>query len=390
MNTSSWMANTLGHWATMSSILIWKISCDILSPKETRRNLYLLRWVLNIVRSEASSVRCIPKKVLLPSTLENLVAPVRTWATSLRVVALWFSWMIALFKSLGLRHILNLLFAFLGYVRLLTYGVGLVCLVMIPCQTISANSFLISLCTQWELSIFCAGTGGTVRSVLMSYSPCMSMMQSKAVGEQCLKIPGTVDGHWTWLHIDGIELWSWRRWTTGWLFCGWLCLLPWLKIWNDLTCLINRDHVLGVKVFNSIYNGLERSQFLAIFTNGLERSVFFRFILNGLERTLFMQFFWGLMAWDEPDLGLFLAHLVDGLERTLLPDFWWMVLKESLSGHLWPSCLSPWWFPKWSWKECTDDSDLLLWCLHGVLQSILSRWSSKEFLVLFFWCFHNS
>ena len=68
MNTSLWMANTPGHWATMSSILIWKISCDILSPKGTHRNLYLLRWVLNIVRSEASSERCIPNKALLPST----------------------------------------------------------------------------------------------------------------------------------------------------------------------------------------------------------------------------------------------------------------------------------------------------------------------------------
>ena len=55
-----------------------KISCDILSPKGTHRNLYLLRWVLNIVRSDASSVRCIPKKALLLSTLKNLVAPMRT------------------------------------------------------------------------------------------------------------------------------------------------------------------------------------------------------------------------------------------------------------------------------------------------------------------------
>ena len=69
------MANTLGHWATMSSICIWKISWDIFSPKGTRKNLYLPRWVLNVVRSDASSVRCIPKKALLPLTFENLVAP---------------------------------------------------------------------------------------------------------------------------------------------------------------------------------------------------------------------------------------------------------------------------------------------------------------------------
>ena len=39
MMLASWMANTPGHWATMSSILIWKISCDILSLKGTHRNL---------------------------------------------------------------------------------------------------------------------------------------------------------------------------------------------------------------------------------------------------------------------------------------------------------------------------------------------------------------
>ena len=179
MNTSSWMANTLGHWPTMSSILIWKISCDILSPKGTHRNVYLPRWVLNIVRSEASSERCIPKALLL-STLENLVAPVRTWAISSRVGTLWFSWMIALFKSLGSRHILNLPFAFLGYVRLLTHGVGSLCLVMIPCWTISASSSI----SLYLMGTFClpCWTGGTVGSVLMSYSPFMSPMQSKLLG----------------------------------------------------------------------------------------------------------------------------------------------------------------------------------------------------------------
>ena len=61
-----------------------------------------------------------------------------------------------------------------------------------------------------------------------------------------------------------------------WLFCNWLLhLLSWLGVWNDLSCLINRYHVLRVKVINPVYNGLERS-------------VFFRSILNGLERTLFM------------------------------------------------------------------------------------------------------
>ena len=79
----------------------------ILSPNGTQSNLYLPRFVLNIMRSEAASVRFIPKKALLPSTLKNLVAPVSTWVISLRVGALWFSWMMALFKSFGSRDILN-------------------------------------------------------------------------------------------------------------------------------------------------------------------------------------------------------------------------------------------------------------------------------------------
>ena len=184
MNTSWCMANTPGHWVTMSSSLIWKMSWDIFSPKGTRKNLYLPRWVLNIVRSDAFSVRCIPKKALLPSTFENLVAPMRTWAISSRVGVLWFSQMIALFKSLGSRHILSLPFAFFGYVRLLTHGVGSVCLVMILCQTISANSFSISsLYSMGTFRLLC-WTGGTVGSVLMSYSPCMSLIQSKLLGNK--------------------------------------------------------------------------------------------------------------------------------------------------------------------------------------------------------------
>ena len=78
MNIPSCMTNTPGHCAAMSSILIWKMSWLILSPNGTCRNLYLLRCVLNVVRSEAASVKCIPKNALLPSTLENLVAPVST------------------------------------------------------------------------------------------------------------------------------------------------------------------------------------------------------------------------------------------------------------------------------------------------------------------------
>ena len=110
--------------------------------------------------------------------------PMRTWAISSRVGALWFSWMIALFRSLGSRHILSLPFAFFGYIRLLTHGVGSVCLVMILCQTISANSFLISSLYSMGTFHLPCWTGGTVGSVLMSYLPFMSLMQSKLLGNR--------------------------------------------------------------------------------------------------------------------------------------------------------------------------------------------------------------
>ena len=142
----------------------------------------------------------------------------------------------------------------------------------------------------------------------------------------------------------------------------------------------------------TMYRGL---RFLTLFAMVLKEVDFWPFSPMVLKEVSFLDpssmvlkepflcMFWDSMVLEEPDLGQFLAHLVDGLERTLLPDFWWMVLKESLLGHLWLFSLSPWWFSEWSWKECTDDSDLLLWHFHGVLPSILSQWSWKEFLVLF-------
>ena len=69
----------------LSSIHIWKMSWLILSPSGTYKNLCLPRWVLNVVNNDASSVRCILKKALLPSTLEKLVAHVRMCAISSRV-----------------------------------------------------------------------------------------------------------------------------------------------------------------------------------------------------------------------------------------------------------------------------------------------------------------
>ena len=128
----------------VSSICIWNMSWLVFSLNGILRNQYLPRCVLNIVNSEAAFVRCIPKNALLRSTLENFVAPVRMCAISSRVGALWFSHLMALFRSFRLRQILSLPLAFLGYFNELTHGVGSVCFAMIPCQTISPSSFSIS------------------------------------------------------------------------------------------------------------------------------------------------------------------------------------------------------------------------------------------------------
>ena len=187
MNISSWIGRTPGHCATMSSICIWKMSWLILSPKGTRRNQYLPRCMLNVVSNDACSVICILKNALFPSTFENFVAPVNSWAIFSRVSALCFSLMIALFRSLGLGQILNLLFGFFGYVSKLTHGVGSVCFTMIPCQTMSFNSFSISaLGSMGTLYLPCC-TGGTHGSILMSYSPDMSLIWSKMFGYRVCK-----------------------------------------------------------------------------------------------------------------------------------------------------------------------------------------------------------
>ena len=127
------------------------------------------------------------EKCLVASTFENLVAPVSMCAISSRVGALWFSHMIALFRSFGSRQILNLPLGFFRYVSELTHGVSSVCFAMIPWRTILFSSFSISaLCSMGTLRLPCC-TGGTLGSVLMSYSPDMSPIRSKELGYRVCK-----------------------------------------------------------------------------------------------------------------------------------------------------------------------------------------------------------
>ena len=176
----------------------------------------------------------------------------------------------------------------------------------------------------------------------------------KAVGKQCLKIPGTVDGCWTWLHIGGVESWTFGWWAIWELVFHWLCYLCCLGIWNDLTHLMNRDHIPWIEIFDSIWDSLERSQLL-------------RSILSGLEKfAIFVSF---------------LSLLVDGLERRLLPVSWSRVLKGCSDYVCLAMALKE--VDEWSWR----DSDLLLCFLCGGLPSIFKLWSWKGFLELVFTLF---
>ena len=189
----------------------------------------------------------------------------------------------------------------------------------------------------------------------------------KAVGEQHLKIPGTVNGCRSRLHIEGVESQSFWWWTTWGLIFHWLCCLCCLRIWNYLTHLINRDHIPGVESFDSICKGLERSQLLGSILHGLERICHFLTLwANGLERSQICFIFatFGGWSWKET----FTCVFVRGLERVSDCAIWAVVLKDS---------------DEWFWK----DSDLLLCFLCCGLPSIFSWWSWKESLKLVFFLF---
>ena len=102
--------------------------------------------------------------------------------SSWRVGALWFSWMMALFKSFGLRHILNF--------HLPSWGMWeswpmvwaqSVWWWFLDVPSLPALFMISSLYSIGTFYLSC-WTGRTVGSVLMSYSPDMSPMQLKLLG----------------------------------------------------------------------------------------------------------------------------------------------------------------------------------------------------------------
>ena len=165
---------------------------------------------------------------------------------------------------------------------------------------------------QWELSAFCflvEGLCGVCLDVILAFHVSDSV---KAVGKQCLKIPGTVDGGWAWLHVDGVESWSFCWLSTQGLIFHWLCCLCCLRIWNDLTHLMNRDHIPWLRCVTLSEMVLKEVNFW---------------------KNLSFSHLWSLWSWKKPILvpfchfdrwswkETFTCILVNGLEITQILHF---------------------------------------------------------------------
>ena len=125
---SLYIPMTLGHCSRMASICSWNTSWLILTPNGILRKQRHPLCELNVIKRDASCVRCICKKAFKASALVYTVALASSWVISSTVVGLWCSLMMALFKLLGSRHTLTSPF---GFIENVTHGVGSTCSMMI-------------------------------------------------------------------------------------------------------------------------------------------------------------------------------------------------------------------------------------------------------------------
>ena len=235
MNTSSWIASTPGHCATMSSICIWKMSWLILSQNRTHRNRYLSRCVLNVVSSDVCSVRCIPKNAFFPSTLENFVAPDNY------VDNLFRSWCFMVFSEYCFVQILWVetnsqltVVVSLDTSMRLPMVLALFILQVFLDQPCHSTLSRFQLCTGWAPCIFCAGWVVLVDQFEHHIHLTCYRFWSKESWDTGFASPLCC---WclnaTWLHIDRVEPGSlYVEPLLIHLAVGPLGLLHWL--WNDL------------------------------------------------------------------------------------------------------------------------------------------------------------
>ena len=140
-------------------------------PNGMRRKRYLPKGELNVVRYVDSSSSWTFQYPHLASIIEKILAPLNFGRISSNVAIKWCSLWIALFKSLGSRHILSLPFGFRRYTRLLTHAVGSFTFAIIPFETISSNSSLMSSFRAIMTRLGGWMTGLTVGSMMIWYLP---------------------------------------------------------------------------------------------------------------------------------------------------------------------------------------------------------------------------
>ena len=175
------------------------------SPNGTWRNLYLSWCVLNVIRSEAASIRCIQKNALLPSTFGEFCCYCENMGYLLK------GWCIVVITDDGFIQVLwveaypQLAICLLGVCERADPWCGL---------SLFCDDSLMYHLSQLFLNLLLVLDWSFPSSVLYwkDCRVCLDVIFSrhatyavKAVGEQCLKIPGPVDGCRSRFHIDGVE-----------------------------------------------------------------------------------------------------------------------------------------------------------------------------------------
>ena len=117
------------------------MSCEQFKPFDKCLYLYLLLWVLEVVRYDDSSSNSTCQYAFSASNLEKRVEPCKLVVTISTVGTGQCSLLMALFRSLGSKETLKLPLGFSVTTNELTQSVGLFTLTMIPSFSILSNAW---------------------------------------------------------------------------------------------------------------------------------------------------------------------------------------------------------------------------------------------------------
>ena len=330
------MASTPRHWATMSSILIWKISWLIVSPKGTCRKSVPSEVGVECCEEWSFFCQVHPKECFVVVYFGKFCGSCENMGYLLKVLCVSHGWWLCLYP-LGQGKFSTCHLPSWGMWESWPLG--------------WAQSVWWWFLDEPSLPLFLdlLVLDGNFPSSVLNWRDCRVCLDVilpwyvsdavKTVGKHCLKIPGTINGCRTWLHLDGVESRSFGWWMTWGLIFHWLCCLCCLRI--SMTWLTSWT--------GTIHFGLS---LLTLFARVLKEVNFWDPSSGGLERTCYFWFFF--------------CH------------FWQMVLKELSDCALSAVVLKG--VDEWSWKG----SDLLLCFIHGSLPSTFKQGSWKEFLELVF------